>query len=174
MVSGVSARAELPFGFVQLIDLVRAQVDAIGAMNGLIASFGLEVGDVALGITLRQVQALALEEIIEGRFGEAAFDGDKHGLVVLVAIPVEHDQDPVEQGEDEVRKSPEQDRVLHGDAARQERLGNGAAVVHGIQAQTPGQAADEVDALADDLGGELQAGGKQGFDSGRHRRSYWE
>ena len=118
------------------------------------------------------MNAVLFEEIVEGRFGETALDGDQHGLVILVAIPVEHDQDLIQMGKDKKRTPVDQFRVGQGDVRRQERLGDGAAVVHGVQAQAPGEAADKIEAVADELRGEVQAGGEEGFNSWLHGRCF--
>ena len=154
-------REGTPFGFVQLFELVRAQVAAVGFLDGLVAPLGIEIDDIPVDITFAQVEAVLFEEIVEGRFGEAALDGDQHGLVILVAVVVEHDQDLVQKGKDEERAPADQVRVLHGDVRRQERFGDRAAVVHGIQAQAPGEVADEIDAVADEFAGR-GAGGRRG------------
>jgi hypothetical protein len=68
---------------------------------------------------------------------------------------VKHDQDLIQEGKDEKRGPIEQFRVLQGNLGRQERLRNRAAIVHAIEAQATGKAADKIDAIPDNLRGKM-------------------
>ena len=87
-----------PFGFSQLFELIGAQVGAVGLQKRPVTAFGIQIEAALVDITIAQMSPVLFEEIVEGGYGEAAIDGDEHGLVILVAIPVKHDQDLIQMG----------------------------------------------------------------------------
>ena len=161
VILGMSGRECAPFGFVQLFEFVGAQVAAVGFLDGHIPPLGIEIDDIPVDIAIAQMNTVVCKEIIESRFGKSALDGDQHGLVILIAVLVKHDQDLIQQGKNKKRTPADQFRILHGNMRRQERFRQRAAIIHAIQAQAPGQVADESDAIPDDLRGEVQAGGEK-------------
>ena len=80
-----------------------------------------------------QVAAVTGQRLPEDRFGVAAVDGNPHGLVVLIAVVVEHDQDFAQVGVD-LEQARDVMRILQGHVRRQQRLRHAAAGVHRVEA----------------------------------------
>ena len=64
------------------------------------------------------MQPIFFEEVVKGRYGEAALQRNQPGLVILIAILVEHYQDLIQERKDKKRMPANQFRVLHGDMRR--------------------------------------------------------
>ena len=90
----------------------RRQVGAVGLEALRVARLGVEVSDVALDIGLQQAHTVARERVAKGQRGYTAFDGDEHGLVVLVAVVVDHDHDLAQPWEDAERAPVDEFGVL--------------------------------------------------------------
>jgi len=96
------------------------------------ASFILEEG-LAYSDLEAIVTSMA-EEAIKGWFRKTSIHGQEHGLVIFIPILVQHHQDFLQPGKHPEGISLHQVWILHGDVRRKQRFGNGAAVIHAVQA----------------------------------------
>ncbi len=155
----------IPFAFAQLLQGSRIQPAAPGDTEGLGPGFGVQVDDVSFRIALRHMDAPSVEGIAEGRFRKPPIQGNEHGLVILIPVPVDHHQDLVQFRKNGVRLSPDQGRVLQGDVGGQEGFGYAPFFVHRVQAKATAQIAEKVEAIAHLPGPQEQTGGKQRFNA---------
>src|SRR5690606_37597567 len=102
--------------------------------------------------------------IAEGRFRKSPLQGNEHGLVILVTVPVDHHQNFSQFRKNSVGFSPDQYRVLQGDAGGQKRLGYAPPFVHCVQAEATAQIAEEIQPTVHLSGAKEQAGGEKRFD----------
>ena len=102
------------------------------------AQVDIEERQVALGIARGAENLLAGKAVAKDRHGQPAVDRHEDGLIVLVAILVEHEQDLAQLGQHAVDDASAQVvRVGQRDIGRDQRFGHAAADAHGIERQPP-------------------------------------
>jgi hypothetical protein len=99
------------------------------------------------------------------RFRVATVERDGHGQVVFIAVLVDHDHDFFQLGEDDEGTAVHQMWVLQGDVGRQQRFRHAAPAIHGVEAVTAVQIADEINAVADNLRHQKEPRGQKRFDA---------
>ena len=85
--------------------------------------------------------------------------------VVLVAVRVDHHEDPPERREDVEEVAADELRVLERDLRRQQRLRHAARRVHRVQAQMPREIRDERDSVVGELRLDEEARGEERLDA---------
>ena len=89
-----------PEVLAQLHQLPGLQVRLERDIHPLAARLRVEVGQVALRVTLKTADSIAIERRPEGWFRDATSQWNEHGLVVLVSIPIKHQQNLAQFGEE--------------------------------------------------------------------------
>jgi hypothetical protein len=100
------------------LDLAGRKIAAKRGEHRLLARLGREVGDAPRGVDLEEVRPEALERLRRDRFREAAVERHGERLVLLVAVAVEHDDDPLEPRQHAERVADDQFGILERDLRR--------------------------------------------------------
>ena len=101
LTAGYALLAELSFAVALILrfDGAVPEIGPQGVEPALLAGLGGEVGHAGGGVELREVRPVTAEEVGGERLGMPALERDEERLVVLVAVPVDQDDDPPELGQ---------------------------------------------------------------------------
>ena len=144
MVGRESDRKRAVRALCQRLDLAAREIAAQRGDQRLLTRLGREVRDPRGRIELEQVRAAMLEGVGRERLGEAAVERDDERPVVLVAVAVEHDDDPLEPRHHAKRLAHDELGVLERDLGRKQRLRHAARLVHRVEAEPAREVGQEV------------------------------
>ena len=125
--------------FAERLHLAGREVDAQAGDLRLLARLRSGVSRRGLAVHVDEVRPHAAEGFLVQRLREASVERNDVGLVVLVAVLVEHEHDAIVLRQGVERVAAEQLRVLERDPGRKQRLGHAAPNVHPVQAEPAGK-----------------------------------